>query len=208
MSKFSFIADRFAGSPGVVAASGWSLRDMPDEALNNYPVFAVNASYRYFEQNHLKQPEYLVSVDARFPKAYRDIFDKFGDDFLHVRYPYIANQHEWKDIHGYSLEDTGGKIIVDGSSSHAALHLALIAGCNPIYIAGVDLSMNPNMDIYATDEPLLQPRESFSPSWSTMFKAFDFIATLVKPGQIYDCSLDGKLTAFPKLCPKNIIENT
>lgn len=208
INKYCYLEGIYEGTPGIVAASGWSLRDAPGDWLNKYPVFAVNAAYRYFEEQSLKRPEYLVSVDGRFPKAYQDIYNKFDEDFLWVRFPNIANQHEWKNIKGYRLIDTGGKIIVDGSSSHAALHLALIAGCNPVYVIGVDLSYNPQSEIYATNEPLLQAKASYLPSWSVMHKAFEFIATLIEPGRVLDCSPDGKLMAFPKLCPKNIIENT
>ena len=197
-NTYCYLTDMFKGQPGVVAASGWSLRDAPHKLLNESPVIAVNAAYRYFEQEGLKRPEYLVSLDGRFPSAYKDIGYKFGKDFLWVRYPHIACKPDWKGIKGYRLEDTEGRFIADGSSSHAALHLALITGMNPIYLFGVDLSLSPEAEVYATDEQLCQEKSTYLHSWSVMHDAFTFISKLVEPGRIWDCSPGGALKAFPK----------
>jgi hypothetical protein len=116
----------------------------------------------------------------------------------------VACKPEWKMIDSYNLTATHGRIIADGTSTHAALHLALVAGCSPLYLCGVDLCLSPDAQVYVTDEPLDQSKETFKHSWNAMHDGFHFLASLVQPGRVYDCSPTGALTAFPKLCVKNL----
>jgi hypothetical protein len=202
-SKYSFLTGIYQGQPAIVAASGWSLRELPAAFLQRYPVFAVNAAYRYFEENKLKKPKYLITADDNFSLIYKKAPQLFGEKFICVRHPFILDSFHWEEVENYRLESTAGKIIADGTSSHAALHIALIAECNPIYLCGVDLSLGPDKQVYCTEEPLCQSKEVYEHGWNLMHRGFEFLSELAGRGRIFDCSPDGKLNCFPKIKPQN-----
>lgn len=201
-ARLSEFVDIHKGEPGLVAASGWSLSDAPVEWLRKFEItFAVNNAYRYYQQRDLQLPKYLVTIDHSFIQKYPDAEELYSEEYLwYIPHMEIRSKIEWMDMDGYLPYQTGNRLICDGSSSHAALHLALIAGCDPIFVIGVDLSIRDNQ-VYACGDAHRQPNEVVQLSLDSMHEGFRKLSELAGYGRIFDCSLHGKLQCFPKVEP-------
>ena len=198
--RISELEGKYAGEPGIVVCAGPSLRTVPDEWLTSFAnAFCVNAAYRWYQQQGAPMPQYSVSVDGCFWQFHPDAKDVFPEERRFWLEGAQLRQHYcWPIITDYRLQHAQG-IICDGSSAHAALHLALIAECSPIYLVGADQQLGVNGEVYAMadEKPHLAP-ETHELGFQGMGAGFQKLAELTEWGRIIDCSIEGKLTCFKK----------
>lgn len=122
------------GVPGIVIGNGPSRKDFPLSKLQEIDIvtFGCNALYRDFI------PDHLVAIDG---KMIREIVESDADFSKTKRYCTRKSKYDFTFIHFQILQD------YSKSSGMYALALALTAGCNPIYLLGIDLV--PKANLYA-----------------------------------------------------------
>jgi hypothetical protein len=146
MQLRSFVERKFEGLPAVVIGTGPSLAGQAEAIKRSgCKLFGMNNTFADFPLDvwiacDPQWHEQFSPVKGAFDKWHwsPDICQRFG-------YQYIAGK--WGD--GLSTDQQC--IHYGHASSYQALNLAVLYGCNPIYLAGFDMNYQPG-----------QPRHYFS----------------------------------------------
>lgn len=118
------------GRPAIVLGKGPSLRELDHDWLDDMVVFGVNDTCRWVD------PDVLVWLDPGVYRRHRRLIDACRAQTWSVSASDGARfTFELAGDYGFD-----GRHIYHGyTSAFVALQLAWIAGCEPIYLAGVDL---------------------------------------------------------------------
>ncbi len=147
---FHAVRGQYKGQPGFVAASGPSLRSIPQDAFKGKPVIAVNSAivkfpsapfffssdWRVIWRKHWQTVRW-ANCDIVMATQNIQCVDWWGGvyrpQYRYLLYAFADSTHETL------LMDPSAKNLIYGHSSiQCAVHFAAILGCSPIILLGND----------------------------------------------------------------------
>lgn len=194
------IATVFQGQPAIVLGTGPSLQGQ-SEAIrrSSARIFGINNTYRDFDLDVFTacDPTWWETFGRDFRAQCPDLLAYHWDRGVCEQYGAEYIEGRWGD--GLSLDPN--YIHYGHSSGYQALNIAVLMGCDPIYLAGYDM-----------DYPVGQPRHYFTGlsdsageypahlrKWSTfdgLRRCYETIAAQQALPRIINCTRTSALRCF------------
>ena len=226
---------KHTGYRAFVVGNGPSLNSIDMSLLKNEITFGSNRVYLGFKVwgFHFK---YWASIDTRcIVQLYREYNSKLPDEvikFVPVQYAHyfnMANMYPINVIYRYDnfpqFSCNPDKVYEGWTVTYVLLQIAIIMGCNPIYLVGVDYSykitdkekkMNGNVWTDPASKSHFMSGYCASdkgivwniPKFDKTDKAFEYAAKLSKEKgiEIYNATPGSKLKFFPFVKFENIFK--
>lgn len=188
------VVRRFEGLPAIILGTGPSLSKQADSIRgSNAKIFGINNTYRDFDL------DVWIACDPQWHHFYGKVegeFDKWHwDREICSRYGYQYVEGKW----GEGLSLNNDYIHYGHSSGYQALNLAVLYGCDPIYLAGYDMKYEKTRHYFTG----LSKKDGEYPEslrkWSTfdgLIKCYNTIASQPGLPAIYNITKDSGLTCF------------
>jgi len=224
------------GQPGIVIGSGTSVLDVDLSLFKNYPRITVNSGYmactdaEYFVSddeeislwnffcNDLRNSNTIVFL---YEDKLQDRVEWFGDRsvlFRHRQGYHITDKYEH--------ENKKNRIVQCRSSLGSAIHIAIIMGCDPILVVGLDC-YRWNSYRWFWQHPSWQgirpyridrhKEDKYRQKYHRRVKTDDDLVDIMRYWQaqggefnkkcrVYNCSKDSLVDVFPKISAMDFVD--
>ncbi len=219
-SRLEAFRSKHQGEDCFILGNGPSLNRMDLSPLNKYYTFGLNKIHLLFSKNAFR-PSYHVAINPLVVDQSWIAFNKLDcPSFISFetardKIAPAPNIHFIHTTHSQGFSEDAMNTICEGSTvTYAALQLAYFMGFKSVYLIGVDHSFqstgspNETQTMGASDPNHFDPAYFANQPWQLPdLEGSEFSYRMAKrayemrkpPAKIYDGTLDGKLSVFPKI---------
>ena len=187
----------FKGQPAIILGTGPSLskqiKDILQMQKKGFKLFGINNTFDDFDL------DVWIACDPQWHDHYSPIsgdFDKWHwDKGICEKYGYAYVEGRWGD--GLSVDSS--YIHYNHSSGAQALNLAVLYGCDPIYLCGFDMKYDKNRHYFTNLSKDLGEYPEKLRKYSTfdgLIGFYDKMAAQVGLPRIYNATLGSALKSF------------